>query len=290
MGIFQRLYSQMIHYKNAEQIELMRESALLVSSTLAMLAGEIDEGVKTIHLDTLAEEFIRDNNARPGFKGLYDCPSTVLTSVNDQVVHGVPNEYELREGDIVSIDIGVVKNNYYGDHAYTFAIGEPSAEDELLMQSTKECLYLGIAQAYVGNRIGDISFAIQSHAHKNGLGVVEQLVGHGLGKRLHEEPNVPNFGKPGRGKVIKNGLVIAIEPMINLGKKHVVTLSDNFTIATKDGKRSAHYEHDVAVWDGKPNILSDFTCIEKVLEKRGLFYIKGNSIEEFFDMSVESKL
>lgn len=284
MGILKRIFGSekaMIHYKDKEQIELMRQSALLVSKTLAMIAEEIDEGVSTIHLDTLAEEFIYDNGAKPGFKGLYECRNTALTSVNDQVVHGVPDNYELREGDIVSIDIGVKMNGYYGDHAYTFAIGDPSAEDALLMEVTKQCLYLGIEQARVGNRIGDISHAVQNHAEKNGMGVVRQLVGHGLGRKLHEEPNVPNFGKPGRGKMIKNGLVIAIEPMINLGKPDVLTASDGFTVVTKDGRKSAHYEHDVAVWENEPIILSDYTPIEEVLEKRGHFYIKGNTVEEF---------
>jgi len=274
-------FTKMIHYKDKDQIELMRQSALLVSKTLAMLADEIDEGVTTIRLDDLAEQFIYDNGAKPGFKGLYECRNTALTSVNDQVVHGVPDNYELRYGDIVSIDVGVKMNGYYGDHAYTFAIGEPSKEDELLMRVTKECLYRGIEQAKVGNRIGDISYAVQRHAESNSMGVVKKLVGHGLGKRLHEEPNVPNFGKPGRGKMIKNGLVIAIEPMINLGTGDVLTASDGFTIVTKDGKNSAHYEHDVAVWENEPVILSDYVPIEEVLERRGHFYIKGNSVEEF---------
>jgi methionyl aminopeptidase len=287
---FKRLlgYRKMIHYKDKDQIELMRQSALLVSKTLAMLAEEIDEGIQTIKLDDLAEQFIYDNGGKPGFKGLYECKNTALTSVNDQVVHGVPDKYELREGDIVSIDVGVKMNGYYGDHAYTFAIGDPTADNEHLMRVTKECLYLGIEETRVGNRIGDISYAVQSYAESNGMGVVNQLVGHGLGKKLHEEPNVPNFGKPGRGKMIKNGLVIAIEPMINLGKGDVLTAQDGFTIITKDGKNSAHYEHDVAVWNNEPVILSDYQPIETVLEKRGMFYVKGNTLEEFKNMPESS--
>lgn len=255
----------MIHLKTREEIELMRESALLVSKTLAMLASEIRPGVTTLQLDRLAETFIRDHNALPGFKGLYDFPNTLCTSVNEQVVHGIPNNKPLKEGDIISVDCGVLKNGFYGDHAYTFAVGEIAEEVRQLLDVTRKSLFLGIEKARTGNRIGDISFAIQRYTEKFGYGVVRELVGHGLGRQMHESPEVPNFGKRGKGPLIKNGLVIAIEPMINMGTKKVRQLSDGWTIVTADGKPSAHFEHDVAVINGKPEILSTFDYIEKVL-------------------------
>ncbi len=255
----------MIHLKTREEIELMRESALLVSKTLAMLAAEIRPGVTTLQLDRLAETFIRDHNALPGFKGLYDFPNTLCTSVNEQVVHGIPNNKPLKEGDIISVDCGVLKNGFYGDHAYTFAVGEIAEEVRQLLDVTRKSLFLGIEKARTGNRIGDISFAIQQYTEKFGYGVVRELVGHGLGRQMHESPEVPNFGKRGKGPLIKNGLVIAIEPMINMGTKKVRQLSDGWTIVTADGKPSAHFEHDVAVINGKPEILSTFDYIEKVL-------------------------
>jgi len=266
---------KMIHYKTDEEIELMRESARLVSKTLGMIAQEIKPGITTRRLDTMAEVFILDNGGKPGFKGLYGCPSTILASVNDQVVHGLPNDKPLKEGDIVSVDCGVKMNGFYGDHAYTFAIGEIADDVKQLMRVTKESLYLGIEQCRVGNRIGDISNAIQTHTEKHGYGVVEKLVGHGLGRKMHEEPNVPNYGKSGRGKMIKNGLVVAIEPMINMGTKKVVTLPDKWTVVTSDGKPSVHYEHDVAVVNGMPVILSTYEFIEEALEKKGDYYIKN---------------
>ncbi len=255
----------MTKYKTREEIELMRESAVLVSKTLGMLAKEIKPGVTTLYLDKLAEDFIRDHQALPGFKGLYDFPNTLCTSVNEQVVHGIPNQKPLKDGDIVSIDCGVFKNGFYGDHAYTFTVGEVDDEILKLLKITRESLLLGIAQATAGNRIGDISFAIQRHTEKEGYGVVRELVGHGLGHEMHESPEVPNYGKRGRGPLLKNGLVLAIEPMINLGTRKVKQLSDGWTIVTADGRPSAHFEHDVAIVDGKPEILSTFDYIEEAL-------------------------
>lgn len=254
----------MIKYKTAEEIEIMRLSALLVSDTLGMLASEIAPGVTPLHLDKLAEDFIRDHGGVPGFLGLYNCPSTLLTSVNEQVVHGIPTDRPLEDGDIVSIDCGVVMGGYYGDHAYTFMVGEVEPATFELLKTTYECLMKGIAQTEEGKRIGDIGHAVESHATEKGYGVVRELVGHGLGKQLHEDPQVPNFGKQGRGKKIKEGLVIAIEPMINMGTHRVKQLNDGWTIVTADGKPSAHFEHDVAVVNGKPEVLSSFEPIFKV--------------------------
>jgi methionyl aminopeptidase len=251
--------------KTWDEIELMRESALLVSRTLGEVARMLQPGTTTQQLDEMAEQFIRDNGGEPGFKGLYGCPSTLLCSVNDAVVHGLPTSRPLREGDVVSVDCGVKMNGWYGDHAYTFVVGEPTPAVKRLIDVTIEALYLGIHQARVGNRIGDISYAIQRYCEKNGYGVVRDLVGHGLGQHMHEEPEVPNFGKKGIGKQIENGMVLAIEPMINMGRKEVVQLNDNWTIATKDGKPSAHFEHDVAVWNGEPHILSTFDYVEDAL-------------------------
>lgn len=255
----------MIKLKTREEIELMRQSAQLVSKTLGTLATEIRPGITTLYLDNLAETFIRDHEAIPGFLGLYDFPNTLCISVNEQVVHGIPNKKPLIEGDIVSIDCGVLKNGYYGDHAYTFAVGEIDPKIQQLLEITKESLYLGIEQMVSGNRIGDISFAIQRFTERHGYGVVRELVGHGLGQEMHESPEVPNYGKRGRGTVIKNGLVLAIEPMINLGTRKVKQLSDGWTIITADRKPSAHFEHNVAVVDGKPDILSTFDYIEEAL-------------------------
>lgn len=257
----------MIKLKSKEEIELMRESAQLVSKTLGMLAPEIRPGVTTLYLDNLAETFIRDHQAIPGFLGLYDFPNSLCISVNEQVVHGIPNKNPLIEGDIISVDCGVLKNGYYGDHAYTFAVGEISDDVKRLLEITKESLYLGIEQMVAGKRIGDISFAIQRYTERHGYGVVRELVGHGLGTEMHESPEVPNYGKRGRGPVIKNGLVLAIEPMINLGTRKVKQLSDGWTIITADGLPSAHFEHNVAVVDGKPDILSTFDYIEEALVK-----------------------
>lgn len=255
----------MIKLKTREEIEIMRESALLVSKTLGMLAAEVKPGVSTLHLDTLAEQFIRDHGGVPGFLGLYDFPNTLCMSPNEQVVHGFPTSEPLQEGDIISIDCGVFMNGYYGDHAYTFEVGEVDPNTKRLLEVTKESLYVGIQKCRVGNRIGDIGWAIQDHCEKNGYGVVRELVGHGLGKEMHEDPQVPNYGRRGRGKKIQEGLVIAIEPMINMGTHKINQLSDGWTIKTADRQPSAHFEHDVAVVDGKPEILSTFDYIYEAL-------------------------
>ncbi len=261
----------MIYIKTREEIELMRESALMVSRTLGIVAREIKPGVEPIYLDKLAEEYIRDNGGIPAFKGYRGnppFPATLCISINEAVVHGIPTNKALRDGDIVSVDCGVKKNGFYGDHAYTFGVGEIKPEHRKLLDVTLECLYKGIEQTRAGNRIGDISFAIQHHAESHGYGVVRELVGHGLGKNLHEEPEVPNYGKRGDGPKLKDGMVIAIEPMINLGKKSIKQLNDGWTIVTSDGLPSAHFEHDVAVIDGKPEILSSFAYVEEALAKK----------------------
>lgn len=255
----------MVKYKTREEIELMREAALVVSRTLGKVAEAIKPGVTPLELDQIAEEYIRSQNAIPGFLGLYDFPNTLCISVNEHVVHGIPNNRPLESGDIISVDCGAVKDGYYGDHAYTFEVGEVAPEVKKLLKVTKECLYIGIEECRAGNRIGDIGFAIQQHAEKHGYGVVRELVGHGLGKEMHEEPQVPNYGRRGRGKKIKEGLVIAIEPMINMGTERIKQLADNWTVITADGKPSAHFEHDVAVVDGKPEILSTFDYIYEAL-------------------------
>lgn len=257
----------MIHYKNPEEIELMRAAAQVVSRTLGIVAAEIKPGVTPLQLDKLAETYIRDQGAEPAFLGLYGFPNTLCMSKNEQVVHGIPDNRPLVDGDIISVDCGAKLHGFYGDHAYTFAVGEVSAEVRKLLQVTLESLYLGIEQAVVGNRIGDISHAIQQHAEKNGYGVVRELVGHGLGRKLHEKPEVPNYGKRGSGPRIQNGLVIAIEPMINMGVKNIKQLEDGWTIITADKKPSAHFEHDVAIVDGKPEILSTFKYVEEALAK-----------------------
>lgn len=262
----------MIYLKTREEIELMRESALMVSRTLGIIAKEIKPGVAPINLDKLAEEYIRDNGGIPAFKGYkgapgsIDFPATLCISINDAVVHGIPTNKPLQEGDIISVDCGVKKNGFFGDHAYTFAVGEIKPEVKKLIDITKESLYLGIEQMVLGNRIGDIAYAIQKHAEKNGYGVVRELVGHGLGRDLHEAPEVPNYGKRGSGPLLKDGMVLAIEPMINMGKKGIKQLKDGWTILTIDGKPSAHFEHDVALIDGKPEILSTYAYIEEALK------------------------
>ena len=259
----------MIFYKTGEEIELIRNSSLLVGKTLAELAKIIEPGVTTLDLDKVAEEFIRDHGAIPGFLGYGGFPNSLCTSVNEAVVHGIPNNQPLEDGDIVSVDCGVLMNEFYGDSAYTFEVGNVSKEVKRLLAVTKECLELAIEQTISGNRIGDIGYSVQQHAEKNGFGAVRELVGHGLGRGLHEKPEVPNYGKKGRGPKMKPGLVLAIEPMINLGKKEVSQLSDGWTIITKDKLPSAHFEHDVAILkDGKPEVLSSFEEIEKVLNNK----------------------
>ena len=257
----------MIRLKTPQEIEIMREAAQIVSRTLGLVAQHMKPGVTPRFLDQLAEDYILTQNALPGFKGLYGCPSTLLISVNEQVVHGLPTDKPIQDGDIVSVDCGSVYKGYYGDHAYTFEVGEVSAAKKQLCKVTKECLYLGIEQVTTANRIEDIGWAIQQHAEAHGYGVVRDLVGHGLGKELHEEPQVPNYGRRGRGKKIQNGLTIAIEPMINMGTEKVETLDDKWTIVTADRLPSAHFEHNIAVVDGQPVILSTFDYIYEALAK-----------------------
>ncbi|MET6991621.1 type I methionyl aminopeptidase [Sediminicola arcticus] len=255
----------MIKIKTAEEIELMRESALIVSKTLGVLAGEVKPGVTTLHLDKIAEECIRDHGAIPGFLGLYDFPNTLCMSPNAQVVHGIPNSTPLQEGDIISIDCGAFKNDFYGDHAYTFEVGDVSSEIKKLLQVTKESLYVGIREFKLGNRVGDVGFAIQKFTEDHGYGVVRELVGHGLGRKMHEDPEMPNYGKRGRGKKFVNGMVVAIEPMTNMGTHRIKQLKDGWTILTADGLPSAHFEHDVALIDGKPELLSTFQYVNEAL-------------------------
>lgn len=258
----------MIIYKTPLEIEKMRKAAHVVSRTLGLIASEIRPGVTPKYLDEIAEKYIYEQGAKPGFKGLYGCPSTLLTSVNEAVVHGLPTDRPLQEGDIVSVDCGAVLDGYYGDHAFTFEVGVVKPEVKKLLDVTLECLYIGIKEARVGNRIEDIGYAIQQHAERHGYGVVRELVGHGLGRNLHEDPQVPNYGRRGRGKKILNGLTIAIEPMINMGTHKVQQLDDKWTIVTQDGQPSAHFEHDIAVVDGVPVILSTFDYVYEALEKK----------------------
>lgn len=257
-----------INYKSVEEIELIRESSLLVSKTLGEIAKVIKPGVKTIELNKLAETFIRDNKGVPAFLNYNGFPYSLCISLNDQVVHGFPGEHVLQPGDLLSVDCGVVLNKYYGDSAYTFAVGEVSDEVKTLMRVTKECLYLGIEKAVAGLRIGDIGYAVQEHAEKHKFGVVKELVGHGVGLKLHEKPEVPNYGKRGSGIKLEEGMVIAIEPMINAGRAGVKFWDDGWTVSTVDGKASAHYEHTVAVCKGKADVLSTFSYIEEVLKEK----------------------
>lgn len=260
----------MIYFKSDEEIELIRESSLLVGKTLAEVAKIVAPGVKTSDLDRLAEDFIRSHQAVPAFKGYNGFPYTLCISINEQVVHGFPGERVIRDGDIVSVDCGVVRNGYYGDSAYTFPAGEVSLEVRQLMKRTKESLYKGIEMAVDGKRVGDIGHAVQSHVESYGYSVVRDLVGHGVGRNLHEKPEVPNYGRRGSGVRLSAGMVIAIEPMINLGKKNVIQESDGWTIRTADRMPSAHYEHTVAVKPGKADVLSTFSYIEEELTKRGI--------------------
>jgi methionyl aminopeptidase len=253
----------MIYYKTEAEIELMRQSALLVSETLTETAKLLKPGITTLFIDDFISGYIRDNKGIPSFLNYGGYPFNSCISVNDVVVHGFPNKRELKEGDIVSIDVGIILNNYHGDHAYTFAVGDPGPEVMKLIQITKESLYKGIEKAISGNRVGDISNAIQEYTEKkHGYGVVRELVGHGLGRSLHEDPQVPNYGKRGSGPKMKEGLVLAIEPMINMGTKDVYTESDGWTVRTKDGKPSVHFEHDVCIRKHKADILSNYSIIE----------------------------
>ncbi len=253
----------MIIYKTEAQVEMMRQSALLVSKTLTEVAKVLKPGMTTMEIDKLCGEFVRDHNAVSSFLNYRGYPYNVCASVNDVVVHGFPNNNPLKEGDIVSIDLGVILNGWHGDHAYTFILGEVPDDVLQLVKVTKESLYKGIEKAITGNRIGDISYAIQHHTEGlHGYGVVRALVGHGLGRSMHEDPQVPNYGKRGNGPKLKDNLVIAIEPMINLGTKDVVTDDDGWTVRTRDGKPSVHFEHDVCVKRNKALILSDYSIIE----------------------------
>ena len=258
----------MIYLKTPEEIALLRASNQLVGKTLAEVAKHIRVGVTTLELDKIAEDFIRSNGALPGFLGYGGFPNTLCVSVNDQVVHGIPSNYALKEGDIVSVDCGVLQNGYYGDSAYTFCVGEVDEKVKKLLKITKESLSLGIDSAQHGNRIGDIGYAIQKHCQAAGFSVVRKLVGHGVGRNLHEDPEVPNFGKKGAGVLLKEGMVIAIEPMINMGNRDVVQEKDGWTIRTIDGKPSAHFEHTIAICKGKAEILSTFDYIEEVLNSK----------------------
>ena len=255
----------MIHYRTDKEIELLRQAALLVGKTLAEVGKHIRPGIRTIELDKIAEEFIRDHGAIPAFKGYEGFPGSLCVSVNDAVVHGIPGNYELRDGDIVSVDCGTILNGYVGDSAYTFTVGEVSEEIRLFLQRSKESLYKGIEQAVAGNRIGDISAAVQQHAESFGYGVVRELEGHGVGRKMHEAPGVPNFGARGRGPLLKEGMVICIEPMINMGTKAVVFERDGWTVRTKDRKPSAHFEFAVAIRRDGPDVLTDFNIIEQAL-------------------------
>lgn len=256
-------------YKSDEEIELIRKSADVLSRTLAEIAKEIRPGVKTIALDKLAFNFIQDNGGTPAFLNYNGFPYSLCISVNDQIVHGFPSEYALQEGDIISVDGGVVLNGYISDSAYTFAVGEVSQEVQQLLQVTKESLYKGVSQAVVGKRVGDISFAVQDYIQEYGYGIVKELVGHGVGVELHEKPEVPNYGQRGKGNKLERGMVIAIEPMINLGKAGVKFWDDGWTVSTIDAKPSAHFEHTVAINRGEPEILTTFSYIDEVLNKKG---------------------
>lgn len=257
----------MIYLKTNEEIELMRIANRMVGATLAEVAKHIALGVTTLQLDKIAEEYIRDNGGIPLFKGYNGFPNALCTSVNENVVHGIPGNFPLKDGDILSVDCGVKINGYCGDSAYTFEIGEVAPETKRLLQTTKEALYEGIGNAVEGKRIGDVSHSIQTYCENRGYSVVRELVGHGIGKNMHESPEVPNYGKKGYGPLLKEGMCIAIEPMINLGSKNVKFEKDGWTVHTKDRKPSAHFEHTVAIRPGKADILSTFEWIEEVLQK-----------------------
>jgi methionyl aminopeptidase len=266
-----------IIYKTNEEVELIRKSSLLVSATLATVAKEIKEGMTTLSLNDLIDTFIQDNNGYPIFKGYEGFPAAACISINEEVVHGIPSKRKIMNGDLVSVDVGVLMNEFIGDSAYTFAVGEVSDAKMKLLQITKQSLYKGINAAKFGNRIGDIGYEIQSLCENAGYSVVSELVGHGLGRELHEEPQVPNYGRRGSGKKICNGLVIAIEPMINLGKKEVKVGSDGWTYLTKDGMASAHFEHTIVIRSNVAEILSTFAEIEKEeLKNKNLTTVKIN--------------
>ncbi|MBB5619828.1 MULTISPECIES: type I methionyl aminopeptidase [Pedobacter] len=257
-----------VYYKSPEEVELIRESSLLVSKTLAEVAKIIAPGVTTMQLNKLAETYIQDNGAIPAFLNYNGFPYSLCISPNEQVVHGFPGDYVIQEGDLISVDCGVIKNNFFGDSAYTFSIGEISPERQKLVDITQECLKRAIDKAVVGSRIGDVGFAVQSLAEENGFGVVRELVGHGVGVKLHEKPEVPNYGKRGTGMKLEEGMVIAIEPMINAGTANVKFWSDGWTVTSRDNSPSAHFEHTIAVKKGKADVLSTFSFIEEVLKEK----------------------
>ena len=257
----------MLYLKTDEEVALLRESNMLVSRTLAEIAGLIKPGVTTLYLDSVAETYIRDNGGIPAFKGYGGFPNTLCTSVNDEVVHGIPSDYILKEGDIISVDCGVILNGWYGDSAFTFPVGNIDDETLRLLRYTRESLEEGVKEAVAGKRIGDVSWAVQQKAESGGYSVVRELVGHGLGKRLHEPPEVPNYGRRGAGPKMEKGLVICIEPMINLGKKETMQMRDGWTIRTVDGKPSAHFEYAEAIDKGKADVLTTFEFIDGVLNK-----------------------
>ena len=256
----------MIYYKSEEEVELVRKSSLLVARTHAEIAKLIKPGISSLELDQIAEEFIRDNGGEPAFKGYNGFPCTLCASPNEVVVHGIPNNEPINDGTILSIDCGVFMNGFYGDSAYTYEVGEVQKEIQMLLKVTKESLYKGIENAVSGKRIGDIGYAIQEHAENNDYGVVREMIGHGIGKNLHESPEVPNYGRRGSGIKLKKGLVIAIEPMINMGTRDIMQHSDGWTITTVDKKPSAHFEHTIVVRDGEAEILSSFKEIEKIIK------------------------
>jgi len=257
-----------VYYKTDEEIELIRKSSLLVSKTLGEVAKVIAPGVRTIELNKLAETYIRDNGGVPAFLNYNGFPYSLCISPNEQVVHGFPGDYALKEGDIISVDCGVILNKFFGDSAYTFEVGEVSEEIKKLLQVTKDCLNYGVAKAVTGLRVGDISYAVQEHAEQHGYGVVKELVGHGVGFKLHEKPEVPNYGKRGSGIKLEEGMVLAIEPMINMGRAGVKFWKDGWTVSSIDNKPSAHFEHTVAIRKGSPDILSTFDFIEEVLKQK----------------------
>ena len=259
----------MIYYKSEEEVELVRKSSLLVAKTHAEIAKLIKPGISSLELDQIAEEFIRDNGGEPAFKGYNGFPCTLCASPHEVVVHGIPNNEPINDGTILSIDCGVFMNGFYGDSAYTYEVGEVKKEIKMLLKVTKESLYRGIENAVSGKRIGDIGYAIQEHAENNDYGVVREMIGHGIGKNLHESPEVPNYGKRGSGIKLKKGLVIAIEPMINMGTRDIMQHSDGWTITTLDKKPSAHFEHTVVVREGEAEILSSFKEIEKIIKLNG---------------------
>lgn len=246
----------MINIKSDTEISKMKKAAKVVRDLLFDIESMISEGITTLELDKYAENYIIDKGAIPGFKGLYGFPGTLCVSINDEVVHGIPSNRKLIEGDIIGIDVGAICDGYYGDHAKTFPVGIISEDDQKLIDVTRECLMKGIEQATPGNRIGDIGYAIQSHAESNNYSVVKELVGHGIGQKLHEEPQIPNYGEAKQGYKLRSGMCIAIEPMINYGSRDIFTASDGWTILTKDGLPSAHFEHTIAITDQGPKVLS----------------------------------